>query len=259
LRTLLLPYLEGATRVVLQDPYVRSQLTRLRELEELIRSVGGHVATFLKTVKWRDEEGWSADKLDPLHGSMWQVAEVAKRRLHARWIKIWRVEQGKRMAISMDMDRGLDMYMRPSNSLERWWDSETLRARETVIGVHISRAEDGGAFGQKQSKSSIGTTNAANRLANMPARKLRRLAQAIRRLVRRRAAGGGLDAAQIAKVRRRSAVELALARTRGPQRGCVEHEMWVCPVPWCREWNFGSRARCFHMSKGCLGIRDGQL
>ena len=90
-----------------------------------------------------------------------------------------------------------------------------------------------------------------------PTRKLRRLAQRLRELVRLSCAGHMLDAQQWRALQRRPAVELALswrpcAFRPDPSPG----EAWTCPVPWCRIANRPERFACVSELSGCLGLRD---
>ena len=256
-RTWLLPFLKDASRVVLQDPYVRSQSTRLAEVTNLIRDVDASISRVVRTVPWADDEQWAQGLDDPIAAN-WTVEATSKRRLHARWIKIWRRagnQNVRHTVVTIDLDRGLDMYMRPSCTGESWSRSETLRARETVLAVRVEQA--GMTYGDGGTRNSLGTTNQANRLASISKKRLRKLAQEIRRLVRKVATGDILDAAQRQKLKRRSAVELALARTARYEDGSDHGDAdWRCPVPWCRELNRSWRVKCYHRARGCMGTRD---
>ena len=122
LATLLLPHFKGASTVIVQDGYVRTQLERLRELAELARSAGvRRVEVVAKP--WRPGEladaAADATSSDPLlslvesvGGIEWSVRTSTLH--HDRQIKILRDDGG----VTVDLGRGLDMYYAVKNIYE---------------------------------------------------------------------------------------------------------------------------------------------
>ena len=114
LRTLLFPHFEGASTVVVQDGYVRTQLERLRELAELARGAG--VRRLEVVAKpWRpgevadvdpsDEPDPLAALMDSIGGITWSLR--ASTLHHDRQVKILRDDGA---GTTVDWGRGLDMY-----------------------------------------------------------------------------------------------------------------------------------------------------
>ena len=90
-------------------------------------------------------------------------------------------------------------------------DSETLRARETVIWTRTWTTRAG------ERAKGPGARTVARTLADRPLRKLRRLAQHLRELQRTMFTGKPLDQQQKQALLRQSKVELALAWRRQPE------------------------------------------
>ena len=255
----LLPHFAGARTVIVQDGYVRTQLERLRELAEMARGSG--VRRIEVVVKpWRPGEiadvAADAASSDPLlslvesvGGIEWSVRTSTLH--HDRQIKILRDDGG----VTVDLGRGLGVYYAAQNRYEDQTNSDTLRARETVVWTRAWQSRDAAPG---QSSKCRGTTAAAQDLSTRSTRKLRRLAQRLRELERSQFAGKRLDAQQRSALHRRKAVELALSwrRRPGPRSETSIGEAWTCPVPWCRAANRPERLTCVYEPRGCPGLRD---
>ena len=144
------------------------------------------------------------------------------------------------------------MYYAPWHDGENLDDSETLRARETVVWTRSWSAR------VSERAKGPGASAVARSLADRPLRKLRRVAQHLRDLQRKLFAGMPLDQQQQQALFRQPAVELALAwrRPRKPEPARVLGESWKCPNLWCRAVNRGEHALCRYYRRGCRGIRD---
>ena len=257
LRTLFLPHLAGATTVIVQDGYVRTQLERLRELAELARGAGvQRIEVVAKP--WRPDELVDADDTarDPLHllgesvGGIewaWRTSTLH----HDRQVQILCDGGG----VTVDLGRGLDMYYAAQDVFEDQTNSDTLRARETVVWTRTWKSRPSAPAPTLKCR---GTTATAQDFAARPMRKLRRLAQRLRELARLHCAGQTLDVQQRCALRRRPAVELALSWRRRPGSWSPSSfgEAWTCPVPWCRVANRPERLACVYASRGCPGLRD---
>ena len=258
LRFLFAAHLKGATDVVVQDRYLRSHPERLRELAVLARAMG--VAKLkVVTTPWNPGEGAepalsaAAAEPDPLAALAESVGGIAwefhaDTLHHDRQVQIFHSGGG----VTIDLGRGLDMYYTPWHDGENLDDSETLRARETVVWSRawVARASE--------RVKGPGASAVARSLADRPLRKLRRSAQHLRALQRKLFAGTPLDQQQKQALLRQPAVELALAwrRPRKPEPPRVLGEPWQCPNLWCRAGNRGDHAFCRYYARGCRGIRD---
>ena len=259
LATLLLPHFKGASTVIVQDGYVRTQLERLRELAELARSAGvRRVEVVAKP--WQPSEPGDADAdataSDPLlalaasiGGIEWSVRTSTLH--HDRQVQILRDGGG----VTVDLGRGLDMYYAAFSAGETQANSDTLRARQTVVWTRRWTSREPSLAEPSKCR---GTTAEAQDLATRPTRKLRRLAQRLRELARLHSSGLRLDAQQLRALQRRPAVELALSRRRSPGSGSPPSigEAWTCPVPWCGAVNRSERLVCVYAARGCMGQRD---
>ena len=254
LRCFVLPHLGDARTVVVQDGYVRTQLERLRELAEMARSCGvRRIEVIAKPWRPDDADATASDPLlalaDSVGGIEWSLRTSTVH--HDRQIKILHDSGG----VTVDLGRGLDMYYAAQSRHEDQTNSDTLRARETVVWTRVWTSRDAAPA---QSSKHRGTTAAAQDLSTRPTRKLRRLAQRLRALARAHCAGQLLDAQQRRALQRRRAVELALSWRRQPGLRSEPSlgEAWTCPVPWCRTVNRPERSLCMYEPHGCRGLRD---
>ena len=251
-------HFKGATDVAVQDRYLRSHPERLRELAVLARSMG--VAKIkVTTTPWKPGDGAepalsaAATEPDPLAALAQSVGGIAwefhdDTLHHDRQVRVFRPGGG----VTIDLGRGLDMYYAPWHDGENLDDSETLRARETVVWTRSWSAR------VSERAKGPGASAVARSLADRPLRKLRRVAQHLRDLQRKLFTGMPLDQQQQQALFRQPAVELALAwrRPRKPEPARVLGESWKCPNLWCRAVNRGEHALCRYYRRGCRGIRD---
>ena len=112
LRNFFLPHFKGASTVIVQDGYVRTQLERLRELVELARGAGvRRIEVVAKP--WRPGELADADATaeDPLFALVESVGGIE---LSLRTSTLHHVRQVKILCdgggVTVDLGRGLDMY-----------------------------------------------------------------------------------------------------------------------------------------------------